>query len=107
MRKHRVREPIFPGAEYTADECAALAAVDAYRRRTGHKFPTLTELLDVLRALGWTPPARPPPPTPNDGEPVVPRAEPSEPHPCMGVQRDSRRRARALERRSGGYQPDR
>jgi hypothetical protein len=38
---------------YDDDESEFLAAMDEYIRRTGRKFPTWTEALDVLRSLGW------------------------------------------------------
>lgn len=42
---------------YTDEEVEALKAVDEYKlgTRTGHPrpFPHLTELLDVLRSIGW------------------------------------------------------
>jgi len=30
-----------------------LRAIDLYKRRTGKTFPSWTEVLDVLRGLGW------------------------------------------------------
>ncbi len=35
-------------------------AVQGWKARTGRIFPTFSELVDVLKGLGWTPPARPP-----------------------------------------------
>ncbi len=83
---------IFPGAEYTPDEVAFLQAVDVYKRRTGHKFPSLIELLDVLRELGWRPPERPAALPPTEDEPTVPTVAPTREHRNFGVQRNSRRK---------------
>ncbi len=38
---------------YDAEEAAWLAAVAAYQARTGRKFPTFTELLILLKSLGY------------------------------------------------------
>jgi len=35
-----------------------LRAIDRYKRKTGKTFPSWTEVLDVLRDLGWVSPAR-------------------------------------------------
>lgn len=43
----------FPGCEYADDEKEFIKAVDSFKLTTGKKFPTLTELLNVLKALGY------------------------------------------------------
>ena len=35
-----------------------LRAMDRYKRKTGKTFPSWTEVLDVLRDLGWVSPAK-------------------------------------------------
>jgi hypothetical protein len=35
-----------------------LRAMDRYKRRTGKTFPSWTEVLEVLRELGWVSPAK-------------------------------------------------
>jgi hypothetical protein len=35
-----------------------LRAIDRYKRRTGKTFPSWTEVLDVIRSLGWVSPAK-------------------------------------------------
>lgn len=42
--------------DYTADELEFMRAVDAYKRSRRRPFPTLTEILDVARALGYRKP---------------------------------------------------
>jgi len=35
-----------------------LKAMDKYKRKTGKTFPSWTEVLDVLRGIGWMSPSR-------------------------------------------------
>jgi hypothetical protein len=35
-----------------------LRAMDRYKRKTGKTFPTWTEVLEVLRSIGWVSPAK-------------------------------------------------
>ncbi len=35
-----------------------LKAMDKYKRKTGKTFPSWTEVLEVLRGIGWMSPAR-------------------------------------------------
>jgi hypothetical protein len=43
-----------PGVgEYTPEELSLLRAADAYRQRTGRRFLTLTEILGVVKAMGY------------------------------------------------------
>lgn len=43
----------YPGSDYTPEEIEFLVAIDQYKRRTGRRFPTWMEVLNVLRGLGW------------------------------------------------------
>lgn len=43
----------FPGSNYDEEETEFIKAVDGFKMRTGKKFPTLVDLLGVLRELGW------------------------------------------------------
>jgi hypothetical protein len=38
---------------YSEEELEALKAVDRYKRDNRRPFPALTEVLGVLRSLGW------------------------------------------------------
>ncbi len=38
---------------YSDDETEFLMAVDAYKREKNIKFPTLVELLNILKSLGY------------------------------------------------------
>lgn len=48
-----VGDATFPGCEYTDEEREFLVAMDRYKRDTGHKFPTWSEVLKVLKSLGY------------------------------------------------------
>lgn len=40
-------------ADYTADEVEWMAAVEAWKKRTGVVFPSLRDLLEIARGLGY------------------------------------------------------
>ncbi len=40
--------------DYSNDEVEFMRAVDRYKRSTGRMFPTTSELLEVLRSLGYS-----------------------------------------------------
>lgn len=42
--------------EYTPTEMEFLGAIERYKNRTGHKFPTWTEVLSVVKELGYVKP---------------------------------------------------
>jgi hypothetical protein len=44
---------VFPGSDYTAEECAFLRAVDRYRVRHGYRFLAASDYLKVLKSLGY------------------------------------------------------
>lgn len=43
----------FPGSEYDREEFEFIKAMDVYMRVNRRKFPQFTEVLAVLRSLGW------------------------------------------------------
>lgn len=49
----------FPGSEYTAEECEFLIAIDRYKRTRRRPYPSWSEVLQVLRSLGWRKPSAP------------------------------------------------
>jgi hypothetical protein len=59
-RKSKVPRPLARGmndmADISADELEFLRAVDAWRTRTGVRFPVLRDLLAILKELGYTKP---------------------------------------------------
>lgn len=68
-KRRKLRQsPVTSEVDYSADEVEFLRAMDAYKRRTGRQFPTWSEVLDVVRDLGY---CKPPPP--DDDEPERPK----------------------------------
>jgi hypothetical protein len=45
--------PVTSEREYTCDELEFLMAVQAHKERTHDPFPSLTELLRILKSLGY------------------------------------------------------
>ncbi len=39
--------------EYDADDCEFMRAVEAYKKRTGRRFPSNCELLGIAKSLGY------------------------------------------------------
>jgi hypothetical protein len=56
-RKKQRRRQIDPTTcerEYSDDEVLFMHAMDAYKRSSGRMFPTCSEILEVVRDLGYT-----------------------------------------------------
>ena len=55
--RHRDLPPDADGVEagcnYNAEQVAFLQAVDAFKRQEGKRFPTLCDLLGILKGLGY------------------------------------------------------
>jgi len=43
--------------DYTGDEIEFMQALDAYKRSSGRMFPTCSEILEVIRGLGYSKPS--------------------------------------------------
>ena len=54
-RKQRRRQidPTTCERDYSNDEIAFMHALDDYKRRNGRMFPTCSEILEVVRAMGY------------------------------------------------------
>ena len=55
-RKSQRRRQIDPTTcerDYSDDEIEFMQALDAYKRRNGRMFPTCSEVLEVIRSLGY------------------------------------------------------
>lgn len=48
-----LNHPTTSDRDYSDEEREFLLAIEAYKTRTGRKFPTWCEALDVLRSLGY------------------------------------------------------
>lgn len=55
-RKERRRQidPTTCERDYNTEEIVFMQALDAYKRSSGRMFPTCSEILEVIRALGYT-----------------------------------------------------
>ena len=57
MREGRERmtgcRAVYPGSGFTAAETEFMLAMDEYKRRTGRRFPTCSEVLAVAISLGY------------------------------------------------------
>ncbi len=54
--RRRLIDPSTCDREYSADEWEFMQAMQEYKHRSGRNFPTWSEVLEVLRALGYAKP---------------------------------------------------
>jgi hypothetical protein len=52
--RRRLVDPTTCERDYRPEELEFMQAVEAYKRRSGRMFPTCSELLEVVRSLGYT-----------------------------------------------------
>jgi hypothetical protein len=59
VQRRRQIDPTTCERDYSADELEFMRALDAYKRSSGRMFPTCSEILEVIRGLGYVrqPPA--------------------------------------------------
>jgi hypothetical protein len=53
VNRRRQIDPTTCERDYTTDEIEFMAAIDEYKRQSGRMFPTCSEVLEVLRNLGY------------------------------------------------------
>jgi hypothetical protein len=53
VERRRQIDPTTCERDYTADEVEFMRAMDDYKRRSGRPFPTWSEVLEVVRGLGY------------------------------------------------------
>jgi hypothetical protein len=53
VNRRRQIDPTTCERDYTPDEVEFMSALDDYKRRSGRMFPTCSEILEVIRALGY------------------------------------------------------
>jgi hypothetical protein len=51
--RRRLIDPTTCERDYRADEIEFMRAVESYKRASGRMFPTCSELLEVVRSLGY------------------------------------------------------
>lgn len=54
VQRRRQIDPTTCERDYTDDEIEFMHALDAYKRSSGRMFPTCSEILEVVRGLGYT-----------------------------------------------------
>jgi hypothetical protein len=52
--RRRLVDPTTCERDYRPEELEFMQAVEAYKRASGRMFPTCSELLEVVRSLGYT-----------------------------------------------------
>jgi hypothetical protein len=53
VNRRRQIDPTTCERDYSQDEIEFMSALDDYKRRSGRMFPTCSEVLEVLRGLGY------------------------------------------------------
>ena len=53
VSRRRQIDPTTCERDYTPEEIEFMSALDAYKRSSGRMFPTCSEVLEVIRALGY------------------------------------------------------
>jgi hypothetical protein len=59
VERRRQIDPTTCERDYSDDEIEFMKAMDEYKRRSGRMFPTWSEVLEVVRDLGYTRPVKP------------------------------------------------
>lgn len=67
VERRRMIDPTTCERDYTAEEIEFMRAMDEYKRKSGRMFPTWSEVLEVVRSLGYE---RRPPASPAASEPT-------------------------------------
>ena len=64
VERRRLIDPTTCERDYSGDEIEFMKAMDEYKRKSGRMFPTWSEVLEVVRSLGYAKPehAAPVPP---------------------------------------------
>jgi hypothetical protein len=73
VNRRRQIDPTTCERDYSIDEVEFMNAMDQYKRKSGRMFPTCSEILEVIRNLGYTKPGQLPP----SAEPFNPDAAPA------------------------------
>jgi hypothetical protein len=56
VERRRMIDPTTCERDYSGDEVEFMKAMDDYKRKSGRMFPTWSEVLEVVRSLGYTRP---------------------------------------------------
>lgn len=68
VQRRRQIDPTTCERDYSGDEIAFMQAMDEYKRKNGRMFPTCSEILEVVRSIGYVKASfdEPTRPSPND-----------------------------------------
>jgi hypothetical protein len=61
VQRRRQIDPTTCERDYSNEEIEFMQAMDAYKRANGRMFPTCSEILEVIRALGYAKTGQPSP----------------------------------------------
>lgn len=61
VNRRRQIDPTTCERDYSIDEVEFMNAMDQYKRKSGRMFPTCSEILEVIRNLGYSKPGQLPP----------------------------------------------
>ncbi|HWE39395.1 MAG TPA: hypothetical protein VG406_22785 [Isosphaeraceae bacterium] len=75
--RRRFVDPTTCERDYSAAEIEFMQAMHEYKSRSGRMFPTWSEVLEVLRSLGYEKSALPPEPEPESEPANVPESAPT------------------------------
>lgn len=53
VQRRRLIDPTTCERDYTNDEIEFMQAMDEYKRKSGRMFPTCSEILEVIRGMGY------------------------------------------------------
>jgi hypothetical protein len=53
IERRRMVDPTTCERDYSTEEIEFMNAIDVYKRRSGRPFPTWSEVLEVVRSLGY------------------------------------------------------
>ena len=67
VNRRRQIDPTTCERDYSADEVEFMNALNEYKRKSGRMFPTCSEILEVIRNLGYSKPGQ----VPASAEPFV------------------------------------
>lgn len=56
VERRRMIDPTTCERDYSGDEVEFMRAMDEYKRKSGRQFPTWSEVLEVVRSLGYAKP---------------------------------------------------
>jgi DNA polymerase II large subunit len=84
VSRRRQIDPTTCERDYTGDELEFMGALDEYKRTSGRMFPTCSEVLEVIRGLGYEKRSEEES-TPAIAEPALTEARPGQPAEAVAV----------------------